>query len=58
MTLFENLPKPVLEKESRKVISGRIRCGSHTHLTRGTFISHSKADVIATALQRIETKED
>jgi len=38
MTLFENLPKPVLEKESRKVIESRLGGGSHAHLTRGTFV--------------------
>jgi len=47
MTLFENLPKPVLEKESRKAIEKRIGGGNHSHLTRGTFIRHTKAESIA-----------
>mgnify|MGYP006976767283 CR=1 FL=1 len=55
LALFENLPRPVLEKESREFLNNRA--ASISHLVKGTFIHQTKENQVKYAYKYIKHKE-
>jgi len=57
LILFDNLPKPVIEPESRKILDIKLST-SHALLRKGTFIQHTKEHLMRMAKKTIENKKN
>ncbi len=56
LALFDNLPKPILEQESRNIL--KTRGGSISHLVQGTFVNQTKEAQLKYAYKYIKHKEE